>query len=67
MGFPIAVFIQSVSGGVVNFGGAIKISPINMSKTVQGAGSGNTGLTASNTGVSGADSFDEDVLDQNIV
>ncbi|ATH95030.1 hypothetical protein ACH95_14570 [Bacillus glycinifermentans] len=68
MEFPCAVYIRHVSGGgVVNFGGAIKISPIHTSKTVEGAGSGNTGLTVSDTGISDTDALDSDLLDQTIV
>jgi hypothetical protein len=37
------VTIGSVSGGIVNFGGAVYISPISVTKTNSGAGENNTG------------------------
>jgi hypothetical protein len=37
------VNIGTVSGGIVNFGGAINISPISISKTIEGSGGSNTG------------------------
>jgi hypothetical protein len=39
-----SIVINTVSGGIVNFGGAFYISPISISKTVSGAGSENAGL-----------------------
>jgi hypothetical protein len=35
--------IETVSGGIVNFGGAVCISPISVTKSVSGSGGGNTG------------------------
>ncbi|MDQ0200055.1 spore germination protein [Neobacillus ginsengisoli] len=35
--------IGTVSGGIVNFGGAVTIAPISVSKSVNGAGGNNTG------------------------
>jgi Spore germination protein gerPA/gerPF len=37
------IYIGEVTGGVVNFGGAVNISPISVEKTVSGSGGGNTG------------------------
>jgi hypothetical protein len=37
------ISINTVSGGIVNFGGAFYISPISITKTVTGSGSENTG------------------------
>ncbi|MFT0802938.1 spore germination protein [Bacillus swezeyi] len=43
-----SVYIHHVGeGGIVNFGGAYRISPITMEKIVEGAGGPNTGLAAS--------------------
>ncbi|ETI70264.1 spore germination protein [Neobacillus vireti] len=39
------VTIGTVSGGIVNFGGAGIIAPISITKTVAGSGSENTGQT----------------------
>jgi len=36
------ITIGTVSGGIVNFGGAFYICPISITKTVGGGGSGNT-------------------------
>lgn len=38
-----SIVINTVSGGIVNFGGAFCISPISITKTVSGQGSENTG------------------------
>jgi len=35
--------IGTITGGIVNFGGAVSISPISVSKSIIGAGGGNTG------------------------
>ena len=48
---PEGVNIGTVSGGIVNFGGAVTIAPISVTKTV--AGSGGSNATASNTSNSG--------------
>ena len=37
------ISIGTVSGGIVNFGGAVFISPISITKTTTGAGSENSG------------------------
>jgi hypothetical protein len=37
------ITIGTVSGGIVNFGGAVYISPISITKTNSGAGENNTG------------------------
>ena len=36
------VSIGTISGGIVNFGGAIYISPISITKTISGSGEDNT-------------------------
>jgi hypothetical protein len=36
------VSIGTISGGIVNFGGAIYISPISITKTIGGSGESNT-------------------------
>ncbi|MCM3567746.1 spore germination protein [Neobacillus mesonae] len=42
-GTPLNVNIGTISGGIVNFGGAVKIAPVSVTKTVSGSGEGNTG------------------------
>ncbi|MED1468957.1 spore germination protein [Bacillus salipaludis] len=37
------IHIGTISGGVVNFGGAVFNSPITVSKSVRGSGGDNTG------------------------
>lgn len=37
------ISIGTVSGGVVNFGGAVNITPISVTKTITGAGGSNSG------------------------
>ncbi|MCM3764604.1 spore germination protein [Neobacillus niacini] len=37
--------IGTVSGGIVNFGGAVNISPISITKTVNGSGAGTSRTT----------------------
>jgi hypothetical protein len=45
------VNIGTVSGGIVNFGGAVYISPISVTKSITGAGGGNSGgEVTTNTG-----------------
>ncbi|MED4224706.1 spore germination protein [Neobacillus cucumis] len=39
------VTIGTISGGIVNFGGAVTIAPISITKTVSGSGTGNQGGT----------------------
>lgn len=36
------VSIGTISGGIVNFGGAVYISPISITKTIGGSGESNT-------------------------
>lgn len=40
--FKDGISIGTVSGGIVNFGGAVIISPISITNTVSGSGSRNT-------------------------
>jgi hypothetical protein len=37
------IYIQTISGGIVNFGGAVTIAPISITKGSSGSGSSNTG------------------------
>jgi hypothetical protein len=39
---PNNVSIGTISGGIVNFGGAVYISPVSITKTIGGSGEGNT-------------------------
>ncbi|MDR7001684.1 spore germination protein [Neobacillus niacini] len=39
------VNIGTISGGIVNFGGAVFIAPISVTKTITGSGGGNTGTS----------------------
>lgn len=49
------VNIGTISGGIVNFGGAVYISPISVSKSTTGAGGDNSGAeVTTNTGLSSA-------------
>ncbi|RDW18239.1 hypothetical protein CWR48_11685 [Oceanobacillus arenosus] len=58
--------INSVSGGVVNFGDSFYLSPKTNSKTNTGSGSFNTGdFITANNGISSTNPFDPDVNDQN--
>ncbi|WP_096270326.1 spore germination protein [Paucisalibacillus globulus] len=58
--------INSVGGGVVNFGDSFYLSPKSTSKTSAGSGSFNTGdFINTNTGVSSTNPIDPDVNDQN--
>ncbi|AZU62075.1 spore germination protein [Neobacillus mesonae] len=41
---PFGVNIGTISGGIVNFDGAVAIAPIEVSKSVSGSGGGNSGL-----------------------
>ncbi|MBO0960194.1 spore germination protein [Neobacillus sp. MM2021_6] len=44
------VTIGTISGGIVNFGGAVYISPISITRTTTGAGEENKGaVTATNS------------------
>lgn len=59
--------LNSVSGGVVNFGDAFYLSPKSTSKTNSGSGSLNTGdFINTNTGWSTTSPVDPDISDQNI-
>jgi hypothetical protein len=47
------ITIGTISGGIVNFGGAVNISPVTVTKTNSGSGSDNTGTDIStSTGLS---------------
>ncbi|WP_223590008.1 spore germination protein [Neobacillus bataviensis] len=43
------ISIGTISGGIVNFGGAVYISPISVTKTVSGSGSQNSGGSSTST------------------
>ncbi|MED4228031.1 spore germination protein [Neobacillus cucumis] len=65
---PFPVKIDTVSGGVVQFGGALFVSPKSASKNAFGAGSSNTGVNILNVnGPSATNATDCDVIDQPIV
>ncbi|MDN3014699.1 spore germination protein [Paenibacillus sp. BSR1-1] len=67
-GFPIQVKIDTVSGGVVQFGGAVFVSPKNALKSIHGSGASNTGVNILNfNGPSTTNTVDTDVIDQPIV
>ncbi|PLS09486.1 spore germination protein [Neobacillus cucumis] len=51
------ITIGTISGGIVNFGGAVTIAPISITKTISGSGSGNQG--ESTTTSSGSNSLSE--------
>ncbi|MCM2532567.1 spore germination protein [Neobacillus pocheonensis] len=53
MGFnQDGVKIGTVSGGIVNFGGAIYISPISITKSITGSGGNNSGgVITTNSGL----------------
>ncbi|KZZ84562.1 MULTISPECIES: spore germination protein [Bacillaceae] len=60
--------INTVSGGVVNFGDTFYLSPKSSSKSAAGSGGGNTGdFWILNNGISATNMIDPDVADQNIV
>jgi spore germination protein PF len=66
--FPIPVKIDTVSGGVVQFGNSLFISPKSASKSTHGAGSSNTGAHITTiSGSSTTTAVNADVLDQPIV
>ncbi|GAA0491531.1 spore germination protein [Virgibacillus sp. MSP4-1] len=57
--------INSVGGGVVNFGDAFYLAPKSSSKTNAGSGALNTGdFIVTNNGLSSTNPFDPDVQDQ---
>ncbi|MBO0961253.1 spore germination protein [Neobacillus sp. MM2021_6] len=59
------VQIVTVSGGIVQFGDTVYISPKSSSKTFAGSGGFNTGgLIVSNTGLSGTNVLDTNLIDQ---
>lgn len=59
--------INSIGGGVVNFGDSFYLSPKSTSKTSAGSGSLNTGdFINTNTGWSSTNPLDPDVSDQNV-
>lgn len=62
---PIA--INSISGGVVNFGDSFYLSPKSSSKSALGSGAGNTGdFLLLNNVVNATNYIDPDVSDQNV-
>ncbi|MBN8251211.1 spore germination protein [Priestia flexa] len=62
------VSITSVGGGVVTFGDTFYVSPKSSSKTNTGSGAVNTGnFVNTNTGISGTNTLDPDLADQNNV
>lgn len=66
--FPVPVKIETISGGVVQFGDSLFISPKSASKNLHGSGSSNTGLqNVTFSGVSSVNQVDTDVIDQPIV
>ncbi|MFC4322319.1 spore germination protein [Litchfieldia salsa] len=59
--------INSIGGGVVNFGDAFYLSPKDTSKTNAGCGAFNTGdFIMTNSGVSATNTFDSDLNDQQL-
>ncbi|ASF38755.1 MULTISPECIES: spore germination protein [Halobacillus] len=61
------ISINSVGGGVVNFGDSFYLSPKSTSKTNAGSGALNTGnWIVCNNGISSTNPFDPDVNDQNV-
>ncbi|MFP5113802.1 spore germination protein [Bacillaceae bacterium C204] len=69
--FPIPVKIDTVSGGIVQFGNSLFISPKSASKSALGSGSSNTGVhittingQSTNTAVN-SDLFDQPIVHDN--
>lgn len=57
--------INSISGGVINFGDSFNISPTSSSKTNAGSGAFNTGdFIMTNNGISATNTIDPDFNDQ---
>ncbi|WP_226037699.1 spore germination protein [Aquibacillus saliphilus] len=57
--------INSVDGGVINFGDSFYLSPKSASKTAAGSGAFNTGdFINTNSGLSATNTVDPDVTDQ---
>ncbi|WP_419955197.1 spore germination protein [Neobacillus niacini] len=60
--------IDNVSGGIINFGDTLFISPKSSSKTFVGSGSSNTGVQNNTlTGQNSTTTLDSDLVDQPIV
>lgn len=60
--------INSVGGGVVNFGDTFYLAPKSQSKSASGSGGGSTGdFHIVNNGISGTNLIDPDVTDQNML
>lgn len=61
------VQIVTVSGGIVQFGDTVYISPKSASKANSGSGGFNTGgIIVTNNGISGTNVLDPDLIDQPI-
>jgi spore germination protein PF len=61
------VQIVNVGGGIVHFGDTVYISPKSSVKTFAGSGGFNTGgLIVTNTGLSGTNVLDTNLIDQPI-
>ncbi|WP_078548240.1 spore germination protein [Litchfieldia alkalitelluris] len=59
--------INSVGGGVVNFGDAFYLSPKSTSKTMAGSGAFNTGdFIMTNNGINATNTIDPDINDQQV-
>ncbi|WP_026574479.1 spore germination protein [Bacillus sp. UNC438CL73TsuS30] len=59
------VQIVTVSGGIVQFGDTVYISPKSTAKTYGGSGGFNTGgIIVANNGISGTNVLDTDLIDQ---
>jgi hypothetical protein len=54
------ITIGTISGGIVNFGGAVTIAPISITRTTTGSGGDNTGESISTS--SGASGISESSL-----
>ncbi|MBI0579778.1 spore germination protein [Neobacillus cucumis] len=62
------VQIVTVSGGIVQFGDTVYISPKSTAKAYGGSGGFNTGgIIVANNGISGTNVLDTDLIDQPIV
>jgi len=62
------VQIINITGGIVQFGDTVYISPKSNSKTSAGSGGFNTGgLIVTNNGLSGTNVLDANLLDQPII
>ncbi|MFF2446235.1 spore germination protein [Neobacillus sp. NPDC058068] len=61
------VQIVNVGGGIIQFGDTVYISPKSSTKTFAGSGGFNTGgLIVTNSGLSGTNVLDTNVIDQPI-